>query len=168
MISAGDTTQNGYKSTEWEACFEVMGDYYAKYPTVTVAGNHEMKGDWNFVSFAQRFNMSGAKTGYPQFDRTMGYFEYGDAIFVILNGEVTPADQKAEIMKKELQWCKSVLDASDKKWRIVMTHAGPYTSRTMIRWTFGITTSTTASIRSTLWALTCSSTAMTISISVLP
>ena len=121
MISAGDTTQNGYKSTEWEACFEVMGDYYAKYPTVTVAGNHEMKGDWNFVSFAQRFNMSGAKTGYPQFDRTMGYFEYGDAIFVILNGEVTPADQKAEIMKKELQWCKSVLDASDKKWRIVMT-----------------------------------------------
>ena len=32
MISAGDTTQNGYKSTEWEACFEVMGDYYAKYP----------------------------------------------------------------------------------------------------------------------------------------
>ena len=49
-------------------------------------------------------------------------------IFVILNGEVTPADQKAEIMKKELQWCKSVLDASDKKWRIVMTHAGPYTS----------------------------------------
>lgn len=128
MISAGDTTQNGYKSTEWEACFEVMGDYYAKYPTVTVAGNHEMKGDWNFVSFAQRFNMSGAKTGYPQFDRTMGYFEYGDAIFVILNGEVTPADQKAEIMKKELQWCKSVLDASDKKWRVVMTHAGPYTS----------------------------------------
>ena len=95
MISAGDTTQNGYKSTEWEACFDVMGDYYAKYPTVTVAGNHEMKGDWNFVSFAQRFNMSGAKTGYPQFDRTMGYFEYGDAIFVILNGEVTPADQKA-------------------------------------------------------------------------
>lgn len=62
MISAGDTTQNGYKSTEGEACFEVMGDYYAKYPTVTVAGNHEMKGDWNFVSFAQRFNMSGAKT----------------------------------------------------------------------------------------------------------
>ena len=47
---------------------------------------------------------------------------------VILNGEVTPADKKAEIMKKELQWCKSVLDASDKKWRIVMTHAGPYTS----------------------------------------
>lgn len=128
MISAGDTTQNGYKSTEWEACFEVMGDYYAKYPTVTVAGNHEMKGDWNFISFAQRFNMSGANTGYPQFDRTMGYFEYGDAIFVVLNGEVTPADQKAEIMKKELQWCKSVLDASDKKWRIVMTHAGPYTS----------------------------------------
>ena len=128
MISAGDTTQNGYKSTEWEACFDVMGDYYAKYPTATVAGNHEMKGDWNFVSFAQRFNMSGAKTGYPQFDRTMGYFEYGDAIFVILNGEVTPADKKAEIMKKELQWCKSVLDASDKKWRIVMTHAGPYTS----------------------------------------
>lgn len=128
LISAGDTTQNGYKSTEWDACFEVMGDLFAQYPTLTVAGNHEMKGDWDFISFAQRFNMSGAKTGYPEFDRTMGYIEYGDAIFVVLNDEVTPADKKAEIIQKELQWCKSVLEASDKKWRVVITHAGPYTS----------------------------------------
>ena len=47
--------------------------------------------------------MSGAKTGISAV-RTARWatFEYGDAIFVILNGEVTPADQKAEIMKKEL------------------------------------------------------------------
>ena len=72
--------------------------------------------------------MSGAKTGYPQFDRTMGYFEYGDAIFVILNGEVTPADQEGRDHEERAPVCKSVLDASDKKWRVVMTHAGPYTS----------------------------------------
>ena len=88
MISAGDTTQNGYKSTEWEVCFEVMGDYYAKYPTVTVAGNHD-EGRLEFRIVRTALQYVGAKIGYPQFDRTMGYFEYGDAIFVILNGEVT-------------------------------------------------------------------------------
>lgn len=128
LLSAGDITQNGYKSTEWEACFEVLGDYYAKYPTAVVAGNHEMKGDWSFISFAQRFNMSGGDTGYPEFDRTMGYFEYGDAVFVLLDSEVTPPEKKAEIMEQEMKWAKSVFERSDKKWRVLMTHAGPYTS----------------------------------------
>ena len=44
-----------------------MGDYYAAFPTITVPGNHEMKGDWGFVSFAQRFNMPDGDSG-TEFD----------------------------------------------------------------------------------------------------
>lgn len=127
IVSGGDTTQDGYKATEWENCFAVMGDYYASIPTITVPGNHEMKGDWGFVSFAQRFNMPGGKSG-TEFDDTIGCFEYGDACIVALNTEVTPPEDKAEIIKKQLQWAKSCYEKSDKKWRIMIVHAGPYTS----------------------------------------
>lgn len=84
IMSGGDTTQDGYKATEWEACFEVMGDYYAAIPTITVPGNHEMKGDWGFVSFAQRFNMPGGDSG-TEFDNTIGCIEYSskDALFLL-------------------------------------------------------------------------------------
>ena len=61
MISTRRHHPERLRSTEWEACFEIMGDYYAKYPTVTVAGNHEMKGDWNFVSFAAALQYVGRK-----------------------------------------------------------------------------------------------------------
>ena len=127
IMSGGDTTQDGYKATEWEACFEVMGDYYASIPTITVPGNHEMKGDWGFTSFAQRFNMPGGATG-TEFDDTIGCFEYGDACIIAINTEVTPPEDKASIIEKQLKWAKECYEKSDKKWRIMVTHAGPYTS----------------------------------------
>lgn len=127
IMSGGDTTQDGYKATEWDACFDVMGDYFASIPTITVPGNHEMKGDWGFVSFAQRFNMPGGATG-TEFDNTIGCIEYGDACIVVINTEVTPPDEKAEILKKQLEWAKKCYESSGKKWRIMLTHAGPYTS----------------------------------------
>ena len=105
IMSGGDTTQDGYKATEWEACFEVMGDYFASIPTITVPGNHEMKGDWGFISFAQRFNMPGGDTG-TEFDGTIGCIEYGDACIVVINTEVTPPEEKADIIAKQLQWAK--------------------------------------------------------------
>ena len=127
IMSGGDTTQDGYKATEWEACFEVMGDYYAAIPTITVPGNHEMKGDWGFVSFAQRFNMPGGDSG-TEFDNTIGCIEYGDACIVVINTEVTPPEEKADIIAKQLQWAKECYESSDKKWRVMLTHAGHYTS----------------------------------------
>lgn len=127
IMSGGDTTQDGYKATEWEACFEVMGDYFASIPTITVPGNHEMKGDWGLISFAQRFNMPGGDTG-TEFDGTIGCIEYGDACIVVINTEVTPPEEKADIIAKQLQWAKECYEKSDKKWRIMLTHAGPYTS----------------------------------------
>ncbi|MEN6461419.1 MAG: S-layer homology domain-containing protein [Syntrophomonas sp.] len=127
VMSGGDTTQDGYKATEWEACFKVMGDYYASIPNITVPGNHEMKGDWGFTSFVQRFNMPGGKTG-NEFDDTIGCIEYGDACIVVINTEVSPPAEKADIIRKQLQWAKECYEKSNKKWRIMLTHAGPYTS----------------------------------------
>ncbi len=127
FLVAGDITQDGYKASEWDACFEVMGDYFAKYPTISIPGNHEMKGDWNFVNFAGRFNLPGGNAG-TAFDDTIGMFEYGDSCIVVINTEVTPPAEKPEILRKQLVWAKKCFEESGKKWRILVTHAGPYTS----------------------------------------
>jgi len=127
IMSGGDTTQDGYKATEWEACFKVMGDYYASIPTITVPGNHEMKGDRDFTSYLQRFNMPGGQAG-TEFDDTIGCIEYGDACIVVINTEVTPLAEKPDIIRKQLQWARECYEKSNKKWRIMLTHAGPYTS----------------------------------------
>ncbi|QOX63307.1 LysM peptidoglycan-binding domain-containing protein [Anoxybacterium hadale] len=127
FLTAGDITQDGYKSSEWDACFEVMGDYFSKYPSITIPGNHEMKGDWNFINFAGRFNLPGGDAG-TSFDNTIGAMEYGDACFVIINTEVTPPAEKPEILQKQLDWAKACFEQSNKKWRIMVAHAGPYTS----------------------------------------
>ncbi|NLZ70933.1 MAG: LysM peptidoglycan-binding domain-containing protein [Clostridiaceae bacterium] len=127
FLVAGDITQDGYKTSEWDACFEVMGDYFAKYPTISIPGNHEMKGDWDFINFAGRFNLPGGDAG-TAFDNTLGKFEYGDSCIVAINTEVTPPEEKPEILEKQLNWAKQCFEESDKKWRILITHAGPYTS----------------------------------------
>lgn len=126
-LIAGDMTQNGYKSGEWNACFNVMQDFFAANPVIVLAGNHEMKGDWGFISYAGRFNMPGGASG-TSFDHTIGCFEYGNACIVAINTEVTPPDAKPDILAKQLAWAKQCFEQSGKKWRILAAHAGPYTS----------------------------------------
>ncbi|MDD3364990.1 MAG: S-layer homology domain-containing protein, partial [Syntrophomonas sp.] len=58
----------------------------------------------------------------------IGCIEYGDACIVVINTEVTPPAEKADIIRKQLQWAKECYEKSYKKWRIMLTHAGPYTS----------------------------------------
>ena len=126
-LITGDITQDGYKSGEWNACFNVMQDFFAANPVIALAGNHEMKGDWNFISYAGRFNMPGGASG-TSFDNTIGCFEYGDACIVVINTEVTPPAEKPDIIAKQLAWAKKCFEQSGKKWRILAAHAGPYTS----------------------------------------
>lgn len=127
LLLPGDITQDGYKSSEWESCFTVMQEFFSTMPVIAVPGNHEMKGDWDFVNFTSRFNMPGGDIG-TGFDDTLGVFEVGDACIVAVNTEVTPPAEKPEILRKQMEWAKKCYENSDKKWRIMVTHAGPYTS----------------------------------------
>ena len=127
IILTGDIIQNGYKAVEWEAFFEVMGDDVASIPVIAMPGNHENKGNFQFVNFSARFNLPGGETD-TTYDGTTGWFEYGDACIVVINAEPYPPEDKPENWQRMRDWAEKIFDQSDKKWRIIATHAGPYTS----------------------------------------
>lgn len=122
IVNAGDITQNGYKSVEWEACFEVLGRYFEKYPTISIAGNHEDKGDKFFTQYSGRFFMPGVKLNTP-YDATLGEFKYQNTHIVTLNTEIM---KEKEYREKQLNWLKDTFTKSDKKWKILVIHRGMY------------------------------------------
>lgn len=57
-------------------------------------------------------------------------FDYGNAHFAVLNsGTDWSENDKEQIMKEQAKWLREDLDASDKKWKIVMVHIGLYPAK---------------------------------------
>lgn len=123
----GDISQDGYKSTQWAAFFEAAGKMFSELTFVPVLGNHDMKSDHEFVQFRTHFNLpdNGIKGKYEGVNYK---FSLGNAEFFVL---VTEAKREAEfydMMAKQLVWLEAEAEKSDKRWKIVLMHSGPYTS----------------------------------------
>ncbi|WP_241825053.1 purple acid phosphatase family protein [Micromonospora sp. CB01531] len=153
MLFTGDLVNHSYKSQEWDGFFKALEPRAASIPTYFTVGNHEFEGnpsdgylDWEspdpyFTNFAARTNIPpngpayfGAAGGLPiavgeeakTLRNTVYYFEYGDALFVVLNH----FDQlKLSELRPQLDWLKTVVQASDAKWKIAAYHHGPYLGR---------------------------------------
>ena len=65
---------------------------------------------------------------------TIYSFDYGNAHFAVLNtgSDHSSADHKI-LMKEQMEWLKKDLAATDKKWKIVMSHIGIFPAKTE-RW----------------------------------
>lgn len=127
FLLAGDITQDGYKSTQWQAFFESNVARWSSIPFMPAMGNHDFKGDPRYLTFNSRFNTPDNGPG-GDLGHTVYCFEYGDAFIATLNTEVVPAAAVAPTIAKELDWLEGKLAASDKKWKILQFHEGPYTS----------------------------------------
>ena len=109
---------------EWEMneWLTTMNAVWSKMPIVPVLGNHDNTRSQNF---ANHFNTaplpSTIKTAMPG---TVYSYEYGDALFFVLNSEVFSSTSDLNAMSS---WMKKVAGASTKKWRIVAMHRGLYT-----------------------------------------
>ncbi|GAA4171781.1 hypothetical protein GCM10022251_67650 [Phytohabitans flavus] len=153
MLFTGDLVNHSYKSQEWDGFFKAMESRTATVPTYFTIGNHEYEGnpsdgylDWEspdpyFTNFAARTNIpangpayAGAAGGRPTavgeeaktLRNTAYYFEYGDALFVVLNH----FDQlKLSELRPQLDWLKTVVQSSDAKWKVAAYHHGPYLGR---------------------------------------
>ncbi|MFU8874478.1 metallophosphoesterase [Micromonospora sp. SL4-19] len=153
MLFTGDLVNHSYKSQEWDGFFKALEPRTASIPTYFTIGNHEYEGnpsdgylDWEspdpyFTNFAARTNIPsngpayfGAAGGLPTavgeeaktLRNTAYYFEYGDALFVVLNhfDQLKPSE-----LRPQLDWLKTVVQASDAKWKIAAYHHGPYLGR---------------------------------------
>jgi len=90
-------------------------------PAVPVLGNH----DTNYRNnFSDHFNTAalppGLKIAKPG---TVYSFEYGDALFMVLNTETYSNAGELDAMAN---WMRTTANGSDKKWRIVTFHRAVY------------------------------------------
>ncbi|MFL0195326.1 metallophosphoesterase [Clostridium sp. WILCCON 0269] len=118
IIFVGDMVYGGTKVNEqlenWKKLIE---DYYSVTMIYPVLGSHEN----NETAFSNAFSYlpNEQLAGYQ---RTVYYFDYESARFIILNSNRTGSNYSYVIDAKQRTWLKNTLDGSDKKYNFVFFH----------------------------------------------
>lgn len=132
IVHSGDVIQEN-ATGDYDELYRVTSKYLTDLPSMVTPGNHELakdvsngnfepdyvKGLDNYISHYQ-FPGNGPEGG----DQIIYSFDYGDAHFVILNSNISGYVSE-EI---QIEWLEQDLAASDKAWKIVSIHHGPFNS----------------------------------------
>lgn len=118
IVHAGDMVDSGHLEAQWNWFFDKAKDNLMNTTLVAVLGNHEVTGTKGISDFNQHFNQPG--NGLVSLEGTNFSFDYKNAHIVVLNSESEYAAQR--------EWLRQDLSTTDKKWKIVTFHRGPYGS----------------------------------------
>lgn len=117
-LMAGDLVDRGNERDDWDSFFFNAAGIYDRRPVVPVLGNHEYQGGEPKL-YLDLFTLpengpceAGAERVYS--------FEYGNALFVVLDSNQKPEDQTA--------WLKDVLSKTKATWKFVAYHHPAYSS----------------------------------------
>jgi predicted phosphodiesterase len=115
---AGDFVGSGIVYDDWKAYIEDAGYLHAKYPTVPVAGNHDVS-DGTGINYCMIHNnpANGTKNALKGINF---YTELNNTLFISIGGG---DDNEKNVM----DWAREVVQNSKMKWKIVLIHKGPYT-----------------------------------------
>lgn len=118
VLMAGDLVDRGNDRDDWDAFFAAANGVFARRTLVPVIGNHENQGGQPAL-YLSLFNLleNGPRTIAPE--RAYS-FEYGDALFVILDTNIALAAQA--------DWLEKTLAASKAHWKFVSYHHPAYPS----------------------------------------
>lgn len=124
ILNSGDLVDNGDLEEQWGWFFSQAKGILMNYPLVPIVGNHESK---KYDNFTMHFNLpTTANTGAKP-EGSVYSFDYGNAHFMVLNTEYSgaKADDK-DIYEKQVEWLRSEVAKTDKKWKVVFLHKSPY------------------------------------------
>lgn len=117
-IMAGDLVNRGAERDDWDSLFENSQGVYDRRQLVPVLGNHEYQGGEPEL-YLKLFTLleNGPKNIAPEKAYS---FEYGNALFVILDSNLEAETQAA--------WLDEQLAASKATWKFVVYHHPAYAS----------------------------------------
>ncbi|WP_053374897.1 purple acid phosphatase family protein [Paenibacillus sp. FJAT-27812] len=120
IVHNGDLTEDPEDEQAWTSLFAKASKWVSQFPFMPVTGNHD-EVDGLAERFISHFNLpnNGAE-GSAQ--GTAYSFDYGSVHFVILNSESN--------IKEQTKWLSSDLENTDKPWKVVAVHLGPYGGNT--------------------------------------
>lgn len=118
-ILAGDLVDRGHDRDDWDSFFHNAQGVFDRRVFVPVLGNHEVIGGKPPTLYLSFFQLP--RHGPTSIDPERAYaFEYGNALFIVLDSNSDPAMQS--------QWLDKQLGASKAKWKFVSFHHPIYAS----------------------------------------
>lgn len=121
LIHAGDMVDHGYEQEQWNMWFAAAQDIFMKYTLQTVVGNHEVMGTNGNGDYLAHFH--NPQNGADVAKGSSYSFDIKDTHFVMMNTEMSE-----EALIEQGEWLDQDLAASDKKWKVIVFHQGPYGS----------------------------------------
>jgi hypothetical protein len=117
-LMAGDLVNRGAERDDWDSLFYNSQGVWDHRPVMPTIGNHECQGGKPKL-YLKSFTLP--KDGPQAIEPQRVYsFEYGNALFVILDGNLAPAAQTA--------WLDQKLSQTRSTWKFVMFHQPAYSS----------------------------------------
>ena len=117
-VMAGDLVNRGAERNDWDSLFHNAEGIYNHRTLVPAIGNHECQGRKPEL-YLKEFTLP--KNGPKGVEPERAYsFEYGKAIFVILDSNLTPATQTA--------WLEQKLSRTKATWKFVVFHHPAYSA----------------------------------------
>ncbi|XOV73769.1 MAG: fibronectin type III domain-containing protein [Verrucomicrobiota bacterium] len=117
-IMAGDLVNRGNDRDDWDSFFYNASDIYDRRQLVPAIGNHENQGGHPTL-YLRNFDLP--KNGPRQIEKERAYyFEYSNALFVVLDTNITPESQA--------EWLDKVLSESKATWKFMIYHYPAYSS----------------------------------------
>lgn len=127
LVLTGDIADDGQNISQWDYFSEAAKNELLNLPIVPVVGNHDALNNnntnINAKNFTDRFDLINEKedTGAPS--GTAYSFDYGNVHVAVMNTQCS-----SENLKKEADWLRKDFSQTDKLWKIVALHRGPYGS----------------------------------------
>lgn len=124
LVHTGDMVDVGQDISQWDMFTTAVQPEFLNLPVMPAVGNHEginKNGtNKNFKNFTDRFSLPEAQdTGAPA--GTVYSADYGNAHIAVMNTQCG-----AGSLQKQADWLRKDMKRSDRKWKIVALHRGPY------------------------------------------
>jgi len=124
IVHAGDIVDHGHEEEQWNLWFAAAQDVLMNTTLVGIVGNHEVTGENPDAEgdegqdFLSHFNFP--ENGIDPLKGTNYSFDYKNIHFAVLNSEYYFEEQR--------DWLRDDLAGTDRPWKIVLFHRGPYGS----------------------------------------
>ena len=131
-VIGGDLVDTWNHTAEWQSFFSLAQRLFSKIPLMPVPGNHEANGAGSGKPEFYTDFFTLPRNGPPGFEEEFYCFEYGDALFLMLNSSVFLDEQlrsgamSTDDFLRIEHWIREVAAGSDKTWKIAVMHHPAY------------------------------------------
>lgn len=114
---AGDIVSTGLNRDDWDKFFNYSMNAFSEKPLMPVPGNHDRQDGMGAQLYYDLFSLP--KNGPPKVETESSYaFEYGNALFLMIDATSEVADHTA--------WIEEKLSSTKATWKFAMFHFPPY------------------------------------------